>query len=120
MNIYAATLTVSTPHVEKVDDKVKIYVEPKVDASAPTFGPLSIGPIFIEADRWVDARSFARMRIGVNVDVSTALPEGNEYLPRWQIRFVGSAGGANPVTMQARMLDGSKQETRWTNVRELP
>lgn len=119
MNVYAATVVLQEPPAQS--DNVKITV---TNEDGMKIGPVILGPIWIEAERWIDARTFARYRMGAEVKVSTVLELGADspaYYPRWSIRFVGSAGGDPPVTMQARMLmhqhDGNAAP--WTDVRDL-
>lgn len=97
----------------------------------PKFGPVEIGTaqtemIYIEAERWIDARSFACRKLGASeVVISTALPvdNGHRPFPRWQVRWAGSAAGANTLRMQARLLTHagafSSEDHGWQDTRML-
>ncbi len=77
--------------------------------------------IYIEAERWVDARSFALRKLGVPEVLVVPHDQEGRPIPRWQIRFTGSAGGGNPLRMQARQLQNepTSAEDGYRDVREL-
>ena len=79
---------------------------------------------YVEAERWVDARSFALRLFGV-AEVSLVrkssklLRKHFKHAGRWQIRWEGHSGF---VSMQARFMTGMESEGSadpWLDVREV-
>ncbi len=73
---------------------------------------------FVEAERFIDARTFACRLLGVpEVDIQPHT--GEEPVMRWQVRYAGNAAGANTVRMQSRRVTRDAPEPQWTDTREL-
>lgn len=79
------------------------------------------GITFVEAAKFSDARAFACLLLGVpEVDIALVqATNGKRPYPRWQVRWTGRAGGAIPVTMQARYMRKRESLAEWINAREL-
>jgi hypothetical protein len=62
-------------------------------------------PIYIEAERWVDARAFAVKQLGA-VEVTCERVEYGRPFPRTQIRWVGTAASRtmNPLRQEKRFV----------------
>ncbi len=82
--------------------------------------------IYVEAERWVDARAFALRKLGVcEAEVKPhALVDGERKpLPRWQVRGIGISGHpTNGYRMQARQIQNEPTKDQgehwWKDVRE--
>ena len=78
--------------------------------------------VYIEAERWVDARTFALcMFSGAEIDLPPAIQRTDLVRSRWQIRWIGQAGGDPTPTMQARFVYArdSDADVEWRNVRDI-
>lgn len=92
----------------------------------PIFVALSapdVEPVWIEAERWVDARTFARRILGAEVIV-VRMPTDDKSrpFPRWQVRTLGQAGSiTNPWRFEARQTFGAREVLHhpWRDVRDL-
>jgi hypothetical protein len=119
--LFVATLKESVTYVRQTPAPPIVH-EPGVIIE-PTAVRVPDRQIYIEAERWTDARSFAMRKLGVSE--ATVLPihivQGGRPLPRWQIQFVGSAGGSDPMRMQARLIQNetADNDAGWLDVREL-
>lgn len=111
--------------------------EPRITVESHTNGagfgsvivgvPPSLVVIYIEAERWVDARAFAIRKLGVSEADVKPLPVEDgvaKPIPRWQVRFQGTSGHpTDGMRMQARQLQNEptkdQAEAWWKDVREI-
>lgn len=73
--------------------------------------------VHIECERWNDARDIARRYLGTDVVVSSS-DAGEAPFPRIQLRWVGSAAGANTLRKQARFVVTKKAKGAWKEMRD--
>lgn len=75
---------------------------------------------FVEAERFIDARSFACRLFGVpEVVISAHTVKQRKPLPRWQVRFAGHAAGSNTLRMQSREILREGDDPEWVDTREM-
>jgi hypothetical protein len=116
---------------ERKLDPIAFEAAPPLVRDEGSVAPIFVGVretpamIYVEAARFIDARAFACCVLGCSeVDIARIeATNGCRPFPRWQVRYTGSAGGANPVTMQARLLEHAfsfqSDEAGWKNARDL-
>lgn len=93
---------------------------PKPDEKTPTGtmnGHAQMPLVFIESERWFDARAFAVRLFGVP---EVAISRIDDYdaarplLPRWQVRWVGTCGShAEPLRLQKRKIHDEAEVSAW-------
>lgn len=75
---------------------------------------------YVEAERFIDARSFGCRLFGVSeVVISAHVVSGKKPVPRWQVRFAGHATGSNTLRMQSRQITRSDVDPKWVDTREM-
>lgn len=90
----------------------------KEEQLAKLNSPEGIKFIFVEAERWADARAYGVRYFGVSeVDISK---KEDRVLPRIQLRWAGNAAAANNLRLQHRTIVHDRVYTMhdgWKDVR---
>lgn len=109
--------TVTTPNPLMVIPPKLPTVTPSVTESSSATEQTSA---CVEAERFVDARTFACRLFGVSeVVISKHVTPGRKPIPRWQVKFAGHAAGANNVRMQSRQITAENGNPQWIDTREM-
>jgi hypothetical protein len=74
---------------------------------------------FVEAERFIDARSFACRLFGVPEVVIAAHVKQTKPVPRWQVQFTGHAAGSNTLRMQSRQITRENDNPPWVDTGEM-